>query len=180
MARVFISHSKEDDQGRVFFDKLFGSVEHEGYWYSWEGPTPPHAKTIIEAIKGSASVFVILSKPMENPYTRSWVGYEVGVAAALGKNIWVFEPVEENVSVPVPYVTGYIQYPTTLDEKRVFPYHTLVKSAGVTIPEDPKPETEPRFIRTFCSYEDCKSPYYLFVLGNDFECPVCRKGLKLK
>ena len=82
---------------------------------------PPHAKTLLEAIKGSSALFVLLSKPMEKEFTRSWVGYEVGLAAALNKNVWVFEPISSSndfIDVLVPYLTGYIQYPEKLDKKK--------------------------------------------------------------
>ncbi len=177
MGRIFISHSREDDEGRRFFDKILASVEHQGYWYSWEGPTPPHAQTLIEAIKASESMFVLLSKPMENPQTRSWVGYEVGVAAALKKKVWVFEPEEIKIDVPVPFVTGYIQYPKTLKQKNIFPYHTIIRDAGANIPEDPSPNETPLFLSTFCAYEDCRSPFFRYVSQDSFRCPSCRREL---
>ena len=177
MARVFISHSKDDKKGRIFFDKLFSSSQHQAYWYSWEGPTPPHAKTLLEALKASSALFVILSKKMEKKHTRSWVGYEVGLAAALQKNVWVFEPINSSVNVPVPYITGYIQYPEKLDSKNTFPYANIVESAGMEIPTDPDSSTLPQFVSNFCPYEDCKAPFYRYVYKMELECPVCKRRI---
>lgn len=148
-----MSHSKDDEVGRTFFDKLFSSSVHHAYWYSWEGPKPPHANSIREAIDKSASVFVILSKQMDQPHTRSWVSYEVGIACGLNKRVWVFEP--ENIApdfidVPVPFLTGYIQYPLKLNKKRTFPYNNLVESAGIAIPTDPSPMQQPFFKYCTC------------------------------
>ena len=176
MGRIFISHSKDDDEGRKFFDKFLASVEHQGYWYSWEGPTPPHAQTLIEAIKASESMFVILSRPMENPQTRSWVGYEVGVAAALKKKVWVFESEGSMIDVPVPFVTGYIQYPKVIPKKKTFPYLQIIEAAGGNIPKEPDPTQIPRFVSHFCAYPECSSPYYRYVLHETFSCPTCRKS----
>ncbi len=178
--QVFMSHSKDDQNGRDFFDKLFSSTEHRAFWYSWEGPKPPHAKSIRDAIEGSASVFVILSKPMEKPYTRSWVGYEVGIASGLNKNVWVFEPAwikPDFVDVPVPFLTGYIQYPQKIDKKTIFPYISLVESAGTAIPKDPDPKSLPLFKLVTCPNKDCRAQYYRFVFGGNYKCPVCRGGI---
>lgn len=179
-SRVFMSHSKEDNDGRAFFDKLFSSFQHEAYWYSWEGPTPPHTKTLLEAIRASSSMFVLLSKPMERKFTRSWVGYEVGLAVALNKNVWVFEPTHKPrdfIDVPVPYLTGYIEYPERLDTKNMFPFANVVRDAGVSIPQDPDPTSLPQFLSSFCAYQDCKAPFYRYVLQKHWRCPVCRREL---
>lgn len=175
-----MSHSKDDKKGCSFFDKLFSSYQHEAYWYSWEGPKPPHAKTLLEAIKGSSALFVLLSKPMEKEFTRSWVGYEVGLAAALNKNVWVFEPISSSndfIDVPVPYLTGYIQYPEKLDKKKIFPYADIVSTAGAVIPKDPDLTTLPHFLSNFCPYENCKAPFYRYVHHKNWRCPVCRREL---
>jgi len=176
MARVFMSHSRTDKIGQNLFNKLFGTCDHEAYWYSFEGPTPPHAKTLLEAIKGSASVFVILSRPMTEPHTRSWVGYEVGIAASLGKNVWVFEQKDtEYVQVPVPYLTGYIQYPKEIEQKDTYPFADIVKTAGLKIPGLKVNVKSPIFHSTFCQYEDCQAPYYVWVYDTKYLCPVCRR-----
>ncbi|VVB89651.1 Uncharacterised protein [uncultured archaeon] len=176
MGRVFMSHSKDDEAGRTFFAKFFDSSDHKAYWYSWEGPKPPHAKTILDALKASDSLFVVLSKPMEKTHTRTWVSYEVGLAAALKLNVWVFEPKDEKIDVPIPYVTGYIQYPKKVNTKKTFPFFPIVESAGTTIPTD-QPEIMPKFKITHCGKETCKATFYRFVYGKKYKCPVCRGEL---
>jgi len=188
MAQVFISHSKDDNISQNFFDKLFRSVNHKAFWYSWEGPTPPHAETLIKAINNSASLFVVLSKSMEKPHTRSWIGYEVGIASALNKNVWVFEPENEFYNVPVPYVTGYFQFPKLLEKLKTYPFYNLVETAGTEINLLGKPQIRPGFIEfinlynTRCSHKDCKASYYVEDKQKSItiKCPVCRRDHLIK
>lgn len=182
MAQVFISHSKEDDVGRAFFDRFFGSCDqHKGFWYSWEGPQPPHSIKLRDEIKKSKSIFVILSKGMETPHTRIWIGYEVGLAAALEKKVWIFEPENQNIDVPVPFVTGYIKYNSQPKTKQMYPFHTLVENAGLKIPRlqfDPRKEHK-HLSKTHCYHQSCLSEFYA-ILDKDFKCPICKKDLEVK
>lgn len=175
MARVFISHSNQDKKGRAFFDGLFGSYNHKAFWYQWEGLKPPHGDTLKKEISISSSVFVILTKYMQKNYTISWVGYEVGIAAAMNKNIWVFEPAAEFVEVPVPYVTGYIQFPETIHKKNTYPYSNIVGTAGIQIPSPHYLENKPDISKYTCIHDDCKATYFKFTLTEKFYCPVCRR-----
>lgn len=177
MAQVFISHSKDDKKGRLFFDKLFADAKYDPYWYSWKGPEPPHAITIKKAIKNSTSVFVILSEHMVNHYTQSWVGYEVGIAAAFNKNVWVFESNREHIDVPVPYVTGYVQFPEGIKRRNTYPYINLVESGGSRKPSINSQQIQlgsQKFVNDICPNINCKSSYYRYSLSKQFKCPVCR------
>ena len=178
MAQVFISHSKDDEEGREFFNNIFSSINHKGFWYSWEGPEPPHALTLLNEIKKSQSLFVVLSYSMEQPQTRSWVGYEVGIAVALKKNVWVFEPENGYINVPVPYVTGYVQFPQQIENLKIFPYYHILNSAGKEIPQTIDPSTN-NLIMTTCTYSDCKAEYYTYILRSSFLCPVCRREIEI-
>jgi hypothetical protein len=189
LARVFVSHSKDDSEGRAFFDKLFASVPHGLYWYSWEGPKPPHAETLRIAVANSASVFVVLSEEMDKPQTRSWVGYEVGLASALRKNVWVFERVDSSpVGVPVPYVTGYVHRFGELPLKDVFPFNQIAETAGGTVPGvgssrprgvpgGTEPGTSATVRVTICPYPDCLARYAAYLYNSETYCPVCRRGV---
>ena len=187
MAQVFISHSKDDEVGKNFFKSLFQSVEHKAYWYSWEGPKPPHAHTLREAILSSASVFVVLSKQMEYPHTRIWVGYEVGIASALKLNVWVFEPSNEICNVPVPYVTGYLKFPQSIQNKNTYPFIEIVESAGKSTEICKNPpytllefSMPPQLVHIRCSNDNCSAEYYIReTLKDSIHCPVCRNKTKV-
>jgi len=184
MAQVFITHSSQDRDGKAFFDKLFASSTHKAFWYSWEGPEPPHSKKLLNAIRNSASLFVILSSPMEEYHTISWVGYEVGIAAEQNKPIWVFEYFKDNVKVPVPYVSGYVQYPGSLETKKVFPYNTIVEYAGriggwTGMPIKDPENSENGLIEITCGHPQCLASYYTYT-EHSFFCPVCRNALTIE
>lgn len=194
MATIFVSHSREDSEGRLYFDKLFASSHHKLYWYSWEGPRPPHALTLRKAIAQSASVFVVLSPEMDKPQTRSWVGYEVGIASGLNKNVWVFEKAgawTQPVDVPVPFVSGYVQRFEQLPARQIFPFAQLADGAGISIPgrwpltpaqnapfsstDDPASNAERRDVE--CPYPDCRAAYAAYLYQTGFNCPVCRRQI---
>jgi hypothetical protein len=183
VAQVFISHSGDDRNGWDFFQGLFGSVSHSAFWYAWSGPTPPHSGALFRAISQSASLFVVLSEGMEKPQTRSWVGYEVGVARALNRPVWVFERASTRpVEVPVPFLTGYIQRPDELATLRTFPYFDLVSAAGTNRPDYYTNPEGPNLFTVTCPHDDCKAGYGAFLLEDQniapqFSCPVCRKEI---
>jgi hypothetical protein len=186
VGQVFVSHSSKDDDGKDFLQRLFGSVSHKAFFYSWEGPRPPHAETLRKRIEDSISVFVLLSPPLEETYTLAWVAYEVGIAVGLGKPVWVLERfigsrgplgLEAAIDVPVPGLTGYIERPDTLKELHTEPYYSLVASGGVGIPTSPDRNPLPRII---CPRDSCQAEYYFYSEGPILLCPVCREEIKRK
>ena len=76
------------------------------------------------------AVFVLLGKNLGNPpayslqYTHNWVSFEVGVASATRKPIWVFEEFGSFIRYPIPFVTDYAQY--TLANIRHLQYYGSV------------------------------------------------------
>ncbi len=53
---------------------------------------------------------VLFSQGLNPQYTHSWIGFEVGVAASVGKPIMVFEGYDDNVKFPIPYLNHYVRY----------------------------------------------------------------------
>jgi hypothetical protein len=71
---------------------------------------PPWTK-IKNDIQQSSAAFVLLSPHLNStPYTQNWVSYEVGLACALNKPVWVYEQLEDSVLFPIPYLTDYVVY----------------------------------------------------------------------
>jgi hypothetical protein len=169
-----MSFSKDDKEGRTFFDSMFASAGVRAYWYPFpEGPTYPHSKGIREAIEGSESLFVVLSKSMEEkPHTRSWVSFEVGIANGLRMPVWVFERWNERVEIPIPGATGYLQRPPETNTLNLFVFGDLVKSAGRGYPSP----SGGVWINARCGNQECREEFLAYVLDpNTARCPACRK-----
>jgi hypothetical protein len=186
MGQVFISHSQDDTEGKEFLTSLFISASHDykPFFYSWEGPRPPHAETLRKRIEGSSSLFVLLSPELEDKFTLAWVSFEVGMAVGLGKRVWVLERligsrgpllVSSGTRVPIPGVTGYIERLSKLKSLRTEPYYSLVAKGGTEVPIGPDGESLPRMI---CPRESCQAEYYFYSEGPILLCPVCRKEIK--
>lgn len=180
---IFMSHSNKDIDGQSFFDRLLSRYPSDllPFWYSYEGPQPPHADKIFATMKESKALVVVLSEHMSKPHTLSWVGYEVGLAKALGKPIYVFEYAHKSASnIPVPGLTGYIQRPTVSESKTEFPGEEVlysIETAQYLIFKN----GHNIFWDTKCPYEDCKAEYHLFLTDpkDIFNCPSCRRKVKI-
>lgn len=177
MGSVFISHSNKDKNGKAFLQSLFGSVSHNGYFYGWEGPREPHTDVLKERIEKSDSLFVLSSPYLERLATASWVSFEVGVAVASSKPVWVLEYLigfgrYTAAAVPIPGVTGYIERPGTLKNLRTEPYYSLVAGAGKEVPVGPNGRP---LRKVECLNEKCQASYYVYFTGHTLVCPVCRK-----
>jgi hypothetical protein len=177
---VFMAHSKEDSEGREFFDRLFSGAGVRAYWYPYpEGPTIPHSKGIRRAIKESSAVFVVLSKPMEvHPHIRSWVSFESGIAVGLDRPIWVFERFDEFVDIPVPGAFGYLQRPLTTTQLQTFPFGRIISSAGTRYPPA---EGSDVWFHAICRHSDCGERFVAYVLDASIaRCPTCRREGTIK
>lgn len=121
MSQIFISHSKKDEDIKSFFSSAFGStnVKQEVMEYEKIMQGEITDKDIRINIQNSAAVFVLLSENVNDiPHTRDWVVWESAVAATLGKEIWVFEPVSDfgKINVALPYFNHYIPIDVNTDE----------------------------------------------------------------
>lgn len=161
--------------GRTFFDRLFASAGVRANWYPYTGgPTFPHSKGIREAIATASSLFVVLSKPMVDlPHVRSWVSFEAGLAVGLGRPVWVFEPIDEQIEIPVPGAFAYLQRPLQTSTLRTFPYETIIGSAGTRFPD---PGESDVWFYAICRGLDCGERFVAHVLDSSTaRCPACRK-----
>jgi hypothetical protein len=128
MASIFISHSKRDEETinafcRVFAQTTMRAVLEEFDTYA----VPPWAK-IAKDVQESSAVFLLLSSHLNaTAYTQNWVSYEVGLACAMKKPVWVYEQYQAPVHFPVPYLTDYVLYDPTCQEQ-LSAIKNLVKS----------------------------------------------------
>ena len=182
---VFVSHSKHDPN-LDFFHKIFSGLQTESVWMEFEDINPPPSLFIRDSVNKSEAIFVLLSKYLvDQEHTNSWVSFEVGLAAnrtkanvspesthsELGLDIWVFEPLDEDINFAVPYCTYYMRYAPTVERLKwlrdILRGDTPTGRFGVPI---------------ICGYEDCKLSFnYLSRFYTDsLNCPACRRGLTLK
>lgn len=89
--QIFLSYSSRD---RALAAALGRELKKLGVSaFSPEGDMKPGedwSKTVMEAIRKSNQVVVLLTEPYMA--AASWIGYEVGSASALGKDIVVMKP----------------------------------------------------------------------------------------
>lgn len=199
--RVFISHSRHDDQGRLFVSDLFRGSGFEPDFYPLENKGPPHAEQIRNRIRLSTSIFVVLSDLMlgENrKHTRAWVGYEVGIATERNMPVVVVEPEGVKIDLPVPGATHYIRRPRNALDGLSAAWKHLAKTAGLLVESESSWDAETPgekileflynvatadfdtsglFKRAKCEYTDCLSRFYVpdGLFGSArIPCPSCR------
>lgn len=129
MAKIFISHSKRDENIKNHFIRAFRGTGVEDIYYEYEDtlPTGPTAGEIAQTIELSAAVFVLLSETVQSlPHTRDWILWECGIAK--NKPIWVFEPDKSfgRINVVIPSFAHYVRFRTNEDWRKYI--QTIAKS----------------------------------------------------
>jgi hypothetical protein len=111
MANIFISHSKRDEATVAAFCNVFARTQHGAFLAEFEAYAVPPWTQIKNWVQQSSALFVLLSPHLQTtPYTQNWVSYEVGLACALNKPVWVYEHWNNPVAFPIPYLTDYVMY----------------------------------------------------------------------
>jgi len=182
LARIFLSHSKEDREIRDFFLKIGGLAGVEMKAVEFEYFPPPAWEYIRNQLYTSDALFLLLGPNVldRGIYTQNWISFEVGLACdmarTLEKDIWVFEQLQHPIRFPVPYLNHYVLYDpnnrTHLDYIR-----------GIMEAYKPFPPLRriPQGIREVaCPYDDCKIKFKLHTDVKEFNCPTCRRGISLK
>jgi hypothetical protein len=110
-------------------------------------------------------------------YTRNWIAFEVGLAAAHdSKNIWVFEPSNENVQFPIPYLHHYVLY--DLDDNASRRYiESIVKEYEKRRRFRSFPQGE---MDVKCPNDDCQAIFRLHTKVDEFNCPTCRSDIEFQ
>ena len=104
MNQVFVSHSKRDVTIRQFFDSIFADTKVAAVRMEFEELHSTPSVDIRNRIMQSDALFVLLGQNLTfSQYTENWVGFEVGIATALNKPIWVMERFGDKVQFPFHY-----------------------------------------------------------------------------
>src|SRR5438552_19063586 len=110
LTQIFVSHSQKDPNLPFFLEAFKGSLL-KPVFMEFGNVDLPWWKPIKEQVAASLATFVLLSKPLEErKYTQNWIDFEVGLSCAENKQVWVFEPQDQEVEFNVPYCTYYCIY----------------------------------------------------------------------
>ena len=181
MVFIFVSHSQYDTEIRDFFTNIIAAapgVDAEPVEFERVGSYP--AWTIIEKMASPATraVFVLLGPGLlSSEYTINWVAFEVGLAAGLRKDVWVFEQYDADIQFPVPYLNHYLLYKLgNIDHfqyirEKVSAYTRFLPAMRDRIILSDNPE----YVE--CQHENCGASYYFHSRAEKIKCPACRQLL---
>jgi hypothetical protein len=205
---VFITHSKYDSPILQHIDWLVRSVNVEPIFYRYNNMINTTAwEEIRNSIRNCSALFVVLSNNLSSsPHTQNWVGWEVGVACAFNKRVWVFEELNRRASFPIPYVTDYVPYDINDHQLRslvssvakaycmqsqrtamiglggigalLFGPPGLIGGAVLGVLAN-QPQAPP-YIELLCYHLDCKLRFKSYVWLEEMECPACRRKLRFR
>lgn len=119
IGQIFISHSRKDKEIVNFFGTLFGSTRVKGVFKEIEGfKSDEEYQEIQNDIQKSSAIFILLGENVQNlKHTRDWVVWESAIASTIGKEIWIFEPIEllGKIDVIFPHLDHYLIYKVNQD-----------------------------------------------------------------
>jgi hypothetical protein len=142
----------------------------------FENIQSPEWREIRNRVGNSEAVFLLLDANVNRSiYTQNWIAFEIGLACAFNKRVWVLEQDGLSVEFPVPYLTNYMI--CNLSEKSHFDYVRLILT----------PYRQPDtllFKRQIPEGEkiECGKCHAVFGLHTDlktFNCPSCRSTIEL-
>ena len=95
MATIFISHSRKDENPVLTMKEMLKNMRHtpiiEEFIPAEEQKSVPYEE-IRSNVEKSEFLFLFLTdNVVTSPYTQNWVSYEIGLAAAHSKKLFVFE-----------------------------------------------------------------------------------------
>ena len=208
MATIFISHSKKDEDLILVMKKTLMNMGHipiiEEFVPVEERKSVPHEE-IRSNVEKSEFLFLFLTdNVVATEYTRSWVIWESGLAAADSKKLFVFERIGTPIKLPIPYLTDYALFnpDSTGDiltlqnltkDLGKFRRDILTTGGGVMLGSafgpvgmaiggilgyivGPK-QSKPLAVK--CSYCNVSFNYHS-VQHRAFNCPVCRRSIGLR
>jgi len=115
MVQVFESHTKLDVATCNKFDIAAAREGMKVFRSEYESLEPPAWQTIMKEMKRSTALFLLVGPKLVTSqdraaadwkFTQNWIAYEVGLACAIGIDVWVLcDGVE--INFPVPYLNNY-------------------------------------------------------------------------
>ncbi len=114
MAKVFISHSRQDVELVSNVAAMLKNIGDEPLImeYAPKGDeTVPDSARIREYMRAADHVMLFKTdNAIRTDYTRNWIIFEVGLAAELNKRLFVLEGKGPPIEFPIPYLTDYMVF----------------------------------------------------------------------
>ena len=207
LATIFISHSKKDEELVLTVKKILENMGHtpiiEEFMSAEERAPVPHEE-IRRNVEKSGFLFLFLTDNIvATPHTRNWVSYEVGLAAAHSKKLFVFERLGVPIPFPIPYLTDYALFNPDKTEDILalqgltknlgkFPRDLLaagglamigsvfgpigvIMGAGIGYAIGPKLPKPPT-----AECNRCNTKFNYYSTHKSFDCPACRRKIDLR
>jgi hypothetical protein len=179
MVQIFVSHSKYDKDIRASFDTVFARTGVKSVCMEFEQMRSPEWQEIKNAVNSSEAVFLLLGQNVRRSiHTQNWIAFEVGLACAFSKDVWVFEQEGSNIKFPIPYLTDYMIY--NLENQRYFNYVRMtIEGYGRSAPILPplksirRKRGIPEGMGVSC--RKCEAEFSIHAMENNirFRCPSC-------
>lgn len=170
MPKVFVSHSRRDSKLRQYLDSSFASSNVQAIRVEFEDYEITPCEFIRRSVEASESVFLLLGANVTHSiYTTNWIAYEIGLAAALHKDVWVFERYDSVVPFPVPMVDHYVQY--ALRNHRDL---SLLRQIIAAYASDYGTGELPSGAEVTCPSSTCHATFYAHSRREEIICPSCR------
>ncbi len=175
--QIFVSHSQNDTDIVTSFDKVFARTGVKSVCMEFEQLNSPEWLEIRNEISQSEAVFLLLGPNIRSSiYTQNWISFEVGLACAYSKKVWVFEQINSKIEFPIPYVTDYMTY--NLQDKTHFEYvRSIIEGYGERkyfLPVGYKIHEIPIGTNVECSHCHSKFAMHPKPLAVSY-CPSCRQ-----
>lgn len=182
MARIFLSHSKGDEDLCKFFLQIGGLTGVEIKAMEFENIQAPPWEYIRNQLLMSDTIFVLLGKNVidRGIYTQNWISFEVGMACEMArtlmKEVWVFEPLHHSITFPVPFLNHYVLY--DMNERIHMDYiRTIMEGYKPTLLLMRKIPEGVADVK--CPHHNCGIVFRLHTDVKEFNCPSCKQGIKL-
>lgn len=182
--QIFVSHSQFDKDIRSSFDTVFARAGVKSVCMEFERIYPPAWQPIRDELRASETVFLLLGPNIRGSiHTQNWVAFEVGLACAFGKDVWVFEQDGSFIEFPIPYLSDYMIY--NLEDTNHFDYVRGIiegyRNIGYLLPLGVDNRTKrkiPKGIAVTCPHQNCGSHYSMHTDVSSFICPSCRQSIQ--
>jgi len=181
--QIFESHSKLDEETCNQFDIAAAREGIKVFRSEYEAIAAPAWETIKTEMERSRALFLLVgpelvkSQDQGSPdwkFTQNWIAYEVGLACALGIDVWVLCN-NVDINFPVPYLNNYSigKIQTKAGGFERFVLRTYLEGATFPFGFDEK-------IKCFCPYKDCGAKFNfhnVMQVGSSTNCPTCLRKL---
>lgn len=188
------------------FDQVFAGTNVHAIRAEFESYNVPPWNAIKGWMESSSTLFLLIGPNLKSTdYTQNWVSFEVGLAAGMGREIWVFEQNGREVHFPVPYLDHYMLYDygkTNADYIRsiidaygnsfnlggsalaaIVGYAIAGPAGGLLaglIGSQVNTSQKPIGLKIKCPYTDCGSAFQLHSRIVNLACPSCRRNMIIR